>query len=183
MNWLDIVLLAIIALSAVAGFTRGLARIIVGIAAAAVALLLALWCYGSVGSLLISYVSHKSVAGFLGFVIVFGVVLLLGAVAGRLLAAVFKWVGLGWLDRLLGGAFGVVRGLLVAMAIVLVMMAFSIHPPPRSVAESRVAPYLVDAAAIVSWLAPKELYDGFRRSYDKTREVWEQALRRRDDRP
>ena len=37
--------------------------------------------------------------------------LIVGAIVGRILAKFFKWAGLSWLDRLLGGAFGVVRGL------------------------------------------------------------------------
>ena len=32
-----------------------------------------------------------------------------------------KWVGLSWLDRLLGGVFGLVRGLVFAIAVVLAL--------------------------------------------------------------
>jgi membrane protein required for colicin V production len=176
-NWLDFVLLIVIGASVASGLARGFARIIVGMAAAVLAVLLAIWFYGPAGGFLAPYVSHVSVAHLLGFLIVFCGVLIAGALAAKLLAVMFKWVGLGWLDRLMGGALGAVRGLLFAIAIILMLMAFAKEPPPESVAESSIAPYVVEAAGVAAMLAPRELRDGFDRSYEKTRKLWEQALR------
>jgi membrane protein required for colicin V production len=173
-NWLDFVILAILAASVATGFTRGFARAIFAIAATIVGILLATWTYGLAGGFLLDYVSHKSVANFIGFFIVFGAVVLVGAILGRLLAKLFKWVGLGWLDRLMGAGLGLVRGALVALAVVMILCAFSRNPPPSSVVHSRAAPYLIEAANLVASLAPRELRDGFDSSYEKVKQLWKE---------
>ena len=43
----------------------------------------------------------------------------------------FKWTGLSWLDRLLGGVFGLVRGSVIAVAFVAVLLAFTAKPLPQ----------------------------------------------------
>ncbi len=178
MNWLDVALALIIGGSVIAGLMRGFARVFVGIVAAILGLILAAWFYGTAGGFLTPYVSHKSIASLVGFLLVFCGVLLCGAVAAKLLGMAFRWVGLGWLDRLLGGALGLVRGVVVAVVVVMVLMAFTIEPPPRSVVESAIAPYVIDAAGVMAWLAPRELKDGFARSQERVRKAWMDALAR-----
>lgn len=175
MNWLDILLAIILAASTIAGLVRGFVRTVVGITAVLLALVLALWFYGAAGSIFVEYVSSRSVANFLGFVSVFVLVVLAGALAGRLLAALFKFAGVGWLDRIFGGCFGLLRGLLVSAVLVMILTAFSIHPPPRAVVDSAIAPYVLDAARVMAQLAPKELTDAFHDGYEKIRKTWSEA--------
>src|SRR5262245_44554429 len=99
MNWLDIVLGAILAGSTISGFVKGFARTVIGITATVLAFVLALWFYPAAGSIFSDYVSSRAVANFLGFLVVSALVILAGALLGRLLAMVFKWAGLSWLDR------------------------------------------------------------------------------------
>ena len=80
---------------------------------------------------------------------VFCGVLLLGALLGRVLGRFLKVTGLSFVDRLLGAGFGVVRGLLISIAIVLALLAFTPgKSPPNAVVHSRVAPYVIDAARV-----------------------------------
>lgn len=171
MNWLDIVLGVVLAGSTMAGLARGFARTVVGIAATLIGLLAATWFYGTAGDVYREYVSSKAVSNFLGFATVFLLVILAGALVGRLLQVLFKWAGITWLDRILGGCFGFLRGVLVATVIVMILMAFTTSPPPRSVAGSAVAPYVMDASRMFSRIAPHELTEGFKRSYDMLREA------------
>ena len=172
MNWLDFLLAFILVSSFIHGVVRGFARAIVGLISALAGLLLALWFYGVAGSIFAEYVSHKSIANFLGFATVFFLTVLAGALIGRLLAKIFKWVGLGWLDRLLGAALGALRDTLFSIGIVLILCAFSRNPPPRSVVSSRIAPYILGASSLFSSIAPRELKDGFDESYEKVKKIW-----------
>lgn len=171
MNWLDLVLAIVLAGSTAAGLAKGFARTVVGIVSTIVGLVVATWFYGAAGGFYREYVSSKAVSNFLGFATVFLLVILAGALLGRLLELVFKWAGISWLDRILGGCFGLARGLLVAVAIVMMLMSFSMTNPPDSVANSAVAPYVLDAAHLFSKMAPRELTDGFQRSYDTLRDA------------
>jgi membrane protein required for colicin V production len=179
MNWLDIVLLFILLASVITSLSSGITREVVGLITLIAALVLAIWFYGSAGGFLLPYVSTPSIANFCGFLLVFCGILIVGAVLGRVLKRLVKGVGLSFVDRLLGAAFGVVRGLLISIALVLAMLAFAPgNPPPAAVVNSRVAPYVIDAARLFAAMAPHELKDTFRRSYGQVKTIWGEALRK-----
>jgi len=179
MNWLDVLLLLILAASVVTSFSTGLAREVVGLFSMIAALVLAIWFYGTAGSFLRPYVSAPGIANFCGFLIVFCGVLILGALIGKLLSRMMKVAGLSFVDRLLGAGFGAVRGLLVSIALVLALLAFTPgKSPPNAVVHSRVAPYVIDAARVVAAVAPHELKDGFRKSYEQVKSIWGTALKK-----
>ena len=181
MNWLDCVLGLILLSSILAGFARGFSRTVIGMVSVLLAVFLATWCYGVAGSFLQDYVSHKSVANFIGFLLVFLGVLAIGSGVGHLLAKALKWTGLGWLDRLMGGGLGVVRGLLLGMALVMVLCAFTRQQPPKSVAESALAPYVIDASSLMATVAPRELKQGFNESYAQVKKLWKDLLKKGPD--
>lgn len=178
MNWLDFVLILILVISAVGGIAKGFARLVIGLLAAVAGFLCGLWFYGLAGGFLLPYVSHKGIANFIGFLLIFLGVVLLGALIGKLLGLLLKWAGLSWLNRIMGGVFGLLRGLVFAIALVLALLAFSPKPPPRSVVESRLAPYVIDAAHLCANLAPREVRDGAMQSYEKVKEAWAEMIRK-----
>jgi membrane protein required for colicin V production len=171
-NWLDIVLILIIASSIFSGFASGMARVIVGMGTTILAIILSVWFYGSMAGVFQEYVSSRAIANIIGFFVVFVCIMVAGGLLGALLAKLFKWVGLGWLDRLLGGALGLVRGILISVVLIMIVMAFTATPPPRSVVNSRIAPYVVGAASVLTAITPHELKDGFRESYERVKKAW-----------
>ena len=176
MNWLDFLFLILLVVYAFQGLAQGFSRIAVGLVATIAGLLIASWSYDLPAAWLLPYVSSKAVANVLGFILIFVLLQLLGALAGLLLSKVFKWTGLGWLDRLLGFAFGAVKAVVVGIILVLVLTAFPIKPVPDSVAKSEVAPYLIDAAHALTYLAPRDLRESFRETYDRIRELWRKEV-------
>ncbi|HUK15209.1 MAG TPA: CvpA family protein [Bryobacteraceae bacterium] len=180
MNWLDAVLLFIVALSLIAGFRKGLSRQIIGLVSVVVAIVLGLWTYGLAGGWLAHYVSSRRAANFGGFALVFCGVLLAGSLVGYLLHKFLKFTGLSFFDRILGAGFGVVRGTLISVAVILGIMAFSAEgKPPESVVHSRVAPYAVHAARVFAAMAPHEMREGFRRTYAQVKSAWNGAIEKK----
>jgi membrane protein required for colicin V production len=158
------------------GFSSGMARVIVGMGTTILAIILGVWFYGSMAGAFQEYVSSRAIANILGFFVVFVAVMLAGALLAALLAKLFKWVGLGWLDRLLGGALGLVRGILISVVLIMVMIAFTPNPPPRAVVNSRFAPYVVGAASVLTSITPHELKDGFRENYERVKKAWNETF-------
>lgn len=179
LNWLDIFLLIVVAASVAEGIVKGLARSGIGLAAAVAGVILGIWFYGTVAYFFLPFVSSPGIANFIGFVLVFLLCLVTGALVAKLIAVLFKWAGLTWLDRLLGGAFGFLRGVVAAIAIVLAIVAFSPRRPPGSVVGSYYASYLIEAANVCAAVAPRELKDAFYDSYEKVKELWRDATRER----
>lgn len=179
MNWLDGILGLILLLSTISAAQKGFSREVIGIAAAIIGLICGVWFYGLAGSWLLPYVSSPHVANFIGFFIVFAGFIILGTLAGAILRRFVKAVGLSWFDRLLGGAFGLIRGALLGMAVITALVAFApaVAPDsaPASVANSRLSPYVLEAARVVVAIAPKELKDGFEQHYEQLKSYWQRT--------
>lgn len=172
MSWIDLVLALVIACSVLAGFASGFARVGVGFAAMIVGMFCGFWFYGIVAAYVIDYVSSRAIANLIGFFVILAGVLVVGAMVGTILAKFFKWVGLSWLDRLMGGAFGVVRGFVIAAAMVTVLLAFAPSPPPRSVVDSKLLPYVINVSDVLAAMTPHEIKDQFYATKDKVKAVW-----------
>ena len=172
MNWIDLVLALVIASSVLSGLAAGFARVGVGFAAMIVGMFCGFWFYGIVAAYVIDYVTSRAIANLIGFFVILTVVLILGAILGTILAKFFKWVGLSWLDRLLGGVFGVVRGFVIAAAMVTVLLAFAPSPPPPSVVDSKLLPYVINVSDVLAAMTPHEIKDQFYATKDKVKAVW-----------
>ena len=173
MSWLDIVLGLILLVSIVTSFRKGLSREVIGLVSVVLALLLGTWLYGLTGSYLLRYFGSRSAANFAGFAVVFCGVLLVGGLVSLIVGKFLKVTGLSFFDHLLGAGFGILRGLLVSVALVMGIMAFTSEDrPPAAVVNSRLAPYMVDAARAVAAVAPHELREGFSKAYARVRAAW-----------
>jgi membrane protein required for colicin V production len=176
MNWIDLVLILLVGLSVVGGLAAGFARVGVGFIATILGIFIGFWSYGVVAAYVFDYVSSRQMANLIGFLVIFVGFVILGAIIGRILAKFLKWAGLSWFDRLLGGAFGLVRGFIIAAAISTVLLAFAPTPPPASVVNSKFLPYLVDVSSVFAAMTPREIKDGFHDAQEKARKEW--AMRR-----
>jgi membrane protein required for colicin V production len=181
MNWLDLVLIGILAISIVASFAKGFTREVIGLVAAVAALLCGAWFYRMAGEIVRPWVGSREAANLCGFLLIVAAVIVLGLIVSWVVGAMVKAVRLSWLDRLLGAAFGVARGVVVCVAVITAIVAFTpgldARTPPPSVVRSTIAPYMIDAANALTLAAPKELRDGFARRYEQVKRIWEDALK------
>ena len=171
MNWLDIVIVLVLAFSTLHSLRKGFSREVIGLGASVLALVLAMWFYGLAGSFVAPYVDSPRVANLLGFILVVVGVLLCGSMLSWIVSRFLRTVGLSFFDRLLGGAFGLVRGLLILIALLTAFIAFGPHvgtgTTPSAVVKSRLAPYVLEASGYAVVLAPMELKKSFRKYYSK----------------
>ncbi|MEI9977352.1 MAG: CvpA family protein [Ignavibacteriota bacterium] len=179
MNWLDVILLLIIGASVIGSFRKGLSRQLIHLVAVIAAIVLGAWFYGRVAEYLEPHMSSPTAARLGGFLIVFFVVVFLGAMVSFTVGKFLRVTGLSIVDHLLGAVFGLLRGVLVAVALIMGVMAFSKNgKPPRAIEESRVSPYVSQAARVFAALAPHELKEGFHKSYDQARVVWHRTAKK-----
>jgi membrane protein required for colicin V production len=112
------------------------------------------------------------VADLIGFVTVFIVCLLIGAVAAFIVNRIIKMASLEWIDRLMGAIFGFLRGWAVASILALALIAFPVRQD--TLARSMFAPYLLAGARAAVLLVPRELKTKFYEEYRKILESWNQ---------
>lgn len=173
MNWIDLILGFILAISIVQGIVRGFSRVAISFAGTILGLFLAGWFYPSAAARLAPYVSSDTLAKFLGFVLIFVGVQLVAALIAWAVQKVFKVSGLSWLDRIMGAAFGVLRGLVISTILLLALMAFPFKPVAEIVAKSEIAPYVIGIANAAASMAPKEVKEGFYATYERVKQLWE----------
>jgi membrane protein required for colicin V production len=173
MNWLDVILLLILAACVIGSFRKGLSRSVIHLVSVVLAILLGAWFYGTAASYIEPYLSSRTAANLGGFLLVFCAVLLLGGIVSWIVGKFLRVTGLSFVDHLLGAGFGLLRGTLVAVALIMGVMAFSKDDkPPQAVTESRLAPYVSQAARVFAAMAPRDLKEGFRKTYSQAKDVW-----------
>jgi len=119
MTVIDIIVLAIIGVSVVWGVFRGLVREVLALVAWVVAFLVANLLAPDAAKLLPQAIASEEIRLLVSFVVVFIVVLVGLSVLAILASKLIKIVGLGPADRVVGGVFGLARGVLVVMILVL----------------------------------------------------------------
>ncbi len=119
MTLFDHAVLTITGFSVLLGVIRGLTREVIALASWAVAFLVASVYGGEVAPLLARQIPDESWRVLAAFVAVFFVVLIVMNVIALLTSRLVKSAGLGVEDRVLGSVFGLARGVLVVLGLVL----------------------------------------------------------------
>lgn len=161
MTFFDLIVLALVGASVVAGALRGLVRALITGAALIIGLLVAAQGYEAVGSVLRELGLAASVAGAnaAGFLLVMAILLLCGFLAGRWVAGGLRRARLEWFDRALGASFGLLRGLAVCSILYLALTAFPLRL--ASVTEARTAPILARGAELLANLTSTDVRKRF----------------------
>ena len=156
-DWLFVV---VVLFSAMVAAAQGFMHEVFSLAGVVAGYLLAAWGYRQVAPWYAPYVKTAWVADLCGFLTIFIVVVLVAGGIGRIARFGMKEAGLRWFDRVLGGMFGAVRGVLLVMIFVLALASFS--PGSTLLARSRTAPYLLVLARAAVWVAPSQVRQQFR---------------------
>ena len=121
MNWVDGVLLAVLVLSAVLGLWRGLVYEVISVAGWVAAFLLAQAYADEVAAVLPMGDALPALKLAAGFALVFIATAFAGGLLAWLVKQLVASVGLRPIDRVLGGAFGLARGVLILLALTVVI--------------------------------------------------------------
>lgn len=152
MTVFDFVVIAVVLLSILVGVWRGLAHEALSIIGLVIGYMLARSYAHSLGVMIPATSGPEYVRVMIAFVAIFvAVVFAFDAVAWGISKLMGK-VGLSWLNRVLGGCFGIVRGALVIL--IMVWLAGMTSLPQQGFwKEARFSPPLVQLAlAQSSWL-------------------------------
>lgn len=167
MNWLDYVFLAIIVVTAVVGIVKGFVRQVIGLAAVIAGLALAVVYYDQASRVFMTFVKNQLVSNFLGFLLIFLVVIAAGAILGHVITKAM--IGpLAFANRLFGAIFGLVKAVLICGILVFALVSFNVAQP--ALETSALAPACLGITRAVVNLVPKDLRTRFNESYQRIRE-------------
>lgn len=118
MTTIDWVLLAVLGISSLIGLKRGFVKEAFSIASWAAAFIIARLFSGNLATLLAGSIDTQSLRWGIAFAILFAGTLVIGAMLNYLLGAIVKMTGLSGTDRMFGMVFGLLRGVIVLVALV-----------------------------------------------------------------
>src|SRR5579883_1931026 len=138
MTWVDLVVLAVLAVSALLAFMRGLVREVLGLGAWIGAIAFAWWSLPRVRPQFQQWMGASPWVEPVAFGVLFIITLIILLLVSRWISAVVRASPIGGLDRTLGLVFGLARG--AALVILAYMIGQWVEPPaqwPEPVREAR----------------------------------------------
>jgi len=162
MNWLDIIILVVLALSAFGGLKNGLIKSLLSLIGLIVGVVLAGRFYESFSGVL-PFISSERAAHIAAFIIIFLLVVIIFAILGIILTRLVSAILLGWLNRLLGAIFSIIMGAIFIAAILAVWAKYV--GAGGTIEGSFMARFLLDSFPIVLGLLPKE-FDSVREFFN-----------------
>jgi len=158
MNWLDIVILVVIAVSVFLGLRIGIIKAALSLAGIIVGVILAGNFYAPLSEKL-TFIPQESIANIVAFAIILIGIMAIASVLAVFLKWIVKAVMLGWVNNLGGGVLGFVLGGILCGAILAIWVKF--FGIATTINESTLAVILLDRFPVVLGLLPNE-FDAIR---------------------
>lgn len=157
LNWLDITLLVIVALTLLEGLRAGFFRSVTSMAGLALGLYLAPRISGALEDKISPVVGSQSIAAAVAYVLVIVATSIAGMIVGNILRNIAGALLLGWTDRIAGALLGLIEGLLIGFAVIAVLARLAYLVPSGgsgNVVETRSNP---ESALLGSTFLPRYL--------------------------
>lgn len=158
MNWLDIVILVVIAIPTFICLKAGIIKAVLSLVGLIVGILLAGSYYPALAGQL-TFISQSNLANIAAFAIILIGIMLVTAIIASLLKWIISAIMLGWVNRIGGAVFGFLLGAILCGALLAIWVKFLGTGGP--IAESALAALLLDRFPMILALLPGE-FDAIR---------------------
>jgi Uncharacterized membrane protein, required for colicin V production len=174
MNILDIAIVIIVVLLIIRGFFRGIVQEAATLLGLIASFLLASLYYQDLAFWLERFTpNHKIILSFFCFVFLFILFIFLFNFLGILARKAIRLTLLGWLDRTLGGLFGLIKGAVIIFILVTILTVF--YPKSALLVEnSRFFPTSLAITERLTLLIPYKIKDDFLAKKKTLQNFWEE---------
>ncbi|MCH8989720.1 MAG: CvpA family protein [Chloroflexi bacterium] len=150
MNWIDIVVLVVWGITALWGFSAGLLQIVVPFIALVAGLALSSRIGDSVGNIFSGVTGNENAQTVAGFILIFGVLLVLGGIISFMARKVLGIIPLfGLANNLAGMAAGLLVGSLLLSGVLTGIQRFPLRDLDQTIDESALGTFLADNFDVV----------------------------------
>ena len=144
MNWLDVVIVVVGGVAGVLGWWVGGLRIAVTGAGVLVGIALAGHQHERVAPLFSRFTDSQNGAEIIAFAVIFGLVLIASVIASFLADAILRKLMLGWADKVVGVALGIVLVFAAGSAIFSAIQSYPVYGLDDYIAGSALGSFLAD---------------------------------------
>ena len=149
LQWIDLIIIAVIALSALTGLFRGVVKEVVALGIWVAAIWLGYTHAHDLDPWLQTYINDPSVRKAAAFIIIVIGVLFVGGIINTILSFMLKRTGLSGMDKTLGMVFGFARGVFI-VALVMAAVKMTSLPYQQYLQSSAFAARL---DPLVNWIS------------------------------
>ena len=158
MHLLDWILLLILAVSVISALVKGFVHEVLMMTATVLGILLATWKYQALAAHW-TVIHQPALRDFLAWMAILCAVLVAAALIAHLARKLIEAAGLRWFDRLLGGALGLVRGVVICIVLLVMLTVFPFNL--ELLRNSRLAPDLLVAGDLFADVLPGTMQRDF----------------------
>ena len=150
MNWIDLVILVVCALTALWGFRTGLVRMFVPLVVVIVGLAVSSRVSDSVGNIFSSFTDNENLQTIGAFVLIFLGLFIIGSIVAHFLRAALQFIPLfGLANGLVGAAVGVLVGFLLLSGVLTGVQKYPVGNLQETIDESPLGTFLADNFDVV----------------------------------
>ena len=160
MLWIDILIIGIIALSAIISLVRGFVQEAFSLATWIAAFWVAWFFFRPLAALFDPWIEVPSIRLGVAYGLLLLAVLVLGGVLNRFMGMLVDSTGLNGTDRLIGAFFGAARGAVV-VAILVLLGGLTPFPGDPWWQNSQLIPYFQEMALWLRQFLPADIADNF----------------------
>lgn len=171
MNPFDIFIIIVLGYSIVRGLFRGLVKEASSIIGVLGGFYAAYSYYPMLAKLLSGLIVNPSYVNILSFLIIFCGVLIIISILGIVVKYLLNVAFLGWVDRICGFGFGLIKGVLIITVLFIILTAFLPKGAPL-IKESVLAPHAVWISEKLVHAVPDEMKKDFFGKLEEFKKAW-----------
>ena len=160
MNPFDILMITILVYGLIRGIFRGLVREFASIVGVLGGFYAAYTYYPHAARLISPWITNKAYLNILSYMAIFSVVVIIVSVLAVVIKYLLNIAYLGWVDRVSGALFGVLKGVLVVSVVFIVLTAFLPQGTPF-IKNAALAPPIATVSEVMAKVLSKDMKDNF----------------------
>jgi membrane protein required for colicin V production len=176
MNLLDVIILIIIGFCLVRGIFRGVIQEISSIIGVVAGFYAAYTYYPRLEPAIKNAIPDAAHLKIVAFLILFCGVFVAVSLLGLLIKKLMKLVFMGWLDRVSGAGFGVLKGILIVSVLLLALTSF-LPAQSRLLKHSVLAPHIMKIPETLSRVTPESMQKEFKSNIKEIEAFWKKQSR------
>jgi membrane protein required for colicin V production len=124
-----------------------------------------------VAKLLSRWISNTGYLNIISFLIIFCGLFLIISILGVIIKYLLNITFLGWVDRICGAGFGVMKGILIVSVLLMIFTAFLPKKTPM-IKDSLLAPHVILISEKMVKVVPKDMKSEFTVKLDELKKIW-----------
>ena len=172
MNSFDVVVAVILGFCLIRGIFRGLVKEVASIIGVLAGFYAAYTYYPEMAGLLSRWISSTIYLNITSFMALFCLILIIISILGVVLKYLMSIAHLGWVDRVSGAGFGVLKGVLIVSVLLVTLTAFLPKGSPL-VRDSLLAPHINMLSENMAKIVSDDMQKAFDEKIGEFKRFWE----------